>query len=150
MKTLQIEIPEGYEIDQFNKETGEISFKKVEKSITDRIKTISDIFDYHGINIEAFYCEHENHSKDEIAYTILKLLCSALNEGWKPDWDNPNELKYYPWFEIGGSSGFQFNDYDCWRSLSDVGSRLCFKSRELAEYAGKQFTDLYKQFMLPD
>lgn len=33
-------------------------------------------------------------------------------------------------------------------SASFVGSRLCFKSSELAEHAGKNFTSVYKQFMV--
>lgn len=148
MTTLQIEIPEGYEIEEFDKHTGKVSFREKPKKITERIKTVDDLLSMYGMSREEFDKQYDNLSSDEKAYKLLKLLCSALNEGWKPDWDNPNELKYYPWFEMGGSSGFRFYDYSYWRSA--VGSRLCFKSKELAEYAGKQFIDLYKQFMLSD
>ena len=78
---------------------------------------------------------------------IAELLCKSLNEDWTPDWDNSNEYKYYPWFKMG-SSGFRFGDCDGWDAVSGVGSRLCFKSRKLAEYAGEQFEDVYKQFMI--
>ena len=43
-----------------------------------------------------------------------------------------------------------FCDTGCDYSLATAGygSRLCFKDSDLAEYAGKQFTELYKNFIL--
>ena len=41
---------------------------------------------------------------------------------------------------------FSFNDSDNQYSRSAVGSRLCFKSKDLATYAGTQFLDIYKDF----
>lgn len=82
----------------------------------------------------------------------LFIIAEALNEGWKPDWTN-DDYKYYPWFDLekdedNNPSGFRLDYVDCHYSLSCVGSRLCFKSRELAEYAGTQFTDLYRDLMV--
>jgi phage pi2 protein 07 len=78
-------------------------------------------------------------------YKLIKLA-QALNEGWKPNWNNSSEYKYYPWFK-GSGSGLSFGDYVYSGSLTSVGSRLCFKTRELAEYAGKQFTAIYSEFL---
>jgi hypothetical protein len=86
------------------------------------------------------------------AHAKLVIIARAANKiankgkEWTPDWSNYNQWKYYPWFEMGGSSGFRFYDCDFWHSDSDVGSRLCFISREAAIYIGKQFTDLYKDY----
>ncbi|WP_271730210.1 hypothetical protein, partial [Aquimarina algiphila] len=71
----------------------------------------------------------------------------SLNEGWLPDWDNGEYDKYYPWFKMS-SSGFRYDGYGLRVSGSAVGSRLCFKSSELARYAGEQFTDVYRKFMI--
>ncbi len=96
----------------------------------------------------------EKHQKALLAHYKLVIIAEALNEGWQPDWSNYNEYKYYPWFEIDASkdnpagSGFSGSNYDCWDTNSYVGSRLCFKSRELALYAGKQFEDLYIEYFL--
>lgn len=81
---------------------------------------------------------------------IARVLNKLANKGkaWKPDWNNGQLDKYYPWFERGGSSGFRYDDCDGWRSASGVGSRLCFISREVGEYAGKQFIKLYKDYFL--
>jgi hypothetical protein len=89
------------------------------------------------------------HHQDALtAHTKLVIIAEALNEGWKPDWKNGKWDKYYPWFDLSSGSGLSYYDYVNRNSYSAVGSRLCFKSRELAEYAGKQFEDLYKKYFL--
>lgn len=90
----------------------------------------------------------KHHQDALIAHAKLVIIADALNEGWKPDWKNFNEWKYYPWFDLSSGSGLAYYVYafDC--STSGVGSRLCFKSPELAEYAGKQFKSLYQKYFL--
>lgn len=96
-------------------------------------------------------------SKDRkamIAHAKLVIIARAINrvanngKQWKPDWKNGQWDKYYPWFYLGGSSGFRCGDYAYWYSHSNVGSRLCFISRDVAEYAGKKFIKLYKDYFL--
>lgn len=112
------------------------------QKITDRVKTFEDACAIMGIQSTEVTSVYDEG--DDIAYKKLKVVVAALNEGWTPDWNNNNQPKYYPWFELQG--GFRLDGVDCGYALSYVGSRLCFKSRELAAYAGKQFEDLYKQF----
>ncbi|MDR3026017.1 hypothetical protein [Chryseobacterium sp.] len=149
METLKIEIPKGYEIEKFDTTTGVVSFKEKPKNIKERIKDFHDVLEVLGIDADDFEEENEGLEEDELAYRQIKLIVKALNEGWTPDWTNSSEAKYFPWFKMGSSSGsgFSFGDYAYWRTASYVGSRLCFKSRELAEYAGKQFTEIYKKYM---
>jgi len=92
--------------------------------------------------------------KAMIAHTKLVIIARALNKlanqgkQFKPKWGPSTDWKYYPWFEMGGSSGFRYDGYVTWRSSSHVGSRLCFISSEVAEYAGKQFIKLYKEYFV--
>lgn len=119
---------------------GEAFFKA---KITDRVKTFADACNVLGINSYGIVKSYD--SPDEAAYKQLKVIVQALNEGWTPDWNNDDQYKYYPWFNL--EDGFRFDCvYSHYCADSHVGSRLCFKSSELAEYAAKQFTDLYKQF----
>jgi hypothetical protein len=148
MQTLKIQIPEGFVIDDLDKASGEIRFKAKPKDVKQRIKTVEDVLVDNGFTQESFNEQFGNLEDDERAYIILKMLAKSLNEGWKPNWNDSNEYKYYAWFEMGGSSGFRCNGYDGWYSRSDVGSRLCFKTRDLAIYAGQTFTSVYKQFMV--
>ena len=87
-------------------------------------------------------------TQDEICYHKLKTITKALNEGWSPNWKDSFEKKWYPFFDT--YSGFEFRSTSYAYSHPSVGvtSCLCFKSEELAEYAGHKFTDIYKQFIL--
>lgn len=53
---------------------------------------------------------------------------------------------YYPFFDrSGGGFSYYGCDYSC--TYSSVGARLSYHSSELAIYAGKQFLDIYRDFM---
>lgn len=148
MKTLKIQIPAGFEVDSFDKLTGEVRLKEERpKKVTERVKTIDDVLRDHNLTSQQFDRQCEGLSDDEIAYRLVKLLAISLNEGWTPDWSNSNEVKYYPYFEMRGSSGFRFGGCGHWGTYSYVGSRLCYKTAELAKYAGTQFTELYERLM---
>ena len=149
MQTLKINIPKGFVIDKFDETTGEVSFKPTPKVVTERIKTFEDVLLENNTDQTHFDDECEGLTADEIAYKKIKLIAKALNEGWTPDWTNSNETKYHPYFLMGSPSGggFSYHDRGSWLTSSSVGSRLCYKSRDLAIYAGKQFTDIYEDFL---
>lgn len=95
----------------------------------------------------------EKDRKPLIAHYKLIVICEALNEGWTPDWNNDKWDKFYPWFYMEGSSSsgrFSFDDSGNRHSGSYCGSRLCFKSEDLADYAGTQFEELYKEYFIID
>ena len=114
-------------------------------------------------------------TEDFEAYLKLRIITAALNEGWEPQFTQDEE-RWFPWHVLwmerelaskdeewkrdrrlttmqnhrGGWAGFAFACSDHAPSLSGahIGSRLCFKSDTLAEYAGKQFIDLWMDFYL--
>jgi len=148
METLKIKIPKGFEVESFDTTTGEIKFKETPKDIRDRIKTFDDVLDHLDIDQDDFEDRIEDMTQDEAAYVKVKLIARVLNEGWIPDWTNSSEYKYYPWFKMGSPSGvgFSFVVNGDWTTDSNCGSRLCFKSRDLAIHAGKTFENIYKDF----
>jgi hypothetical protein len=119
------------------------------ENIMERIHDFSDILDEAGISEEEFAEQIKGLSEDEIAYKKMKLFTSVLNEGWGPDWNDSNEYKWYPYFDMGSKSGFGFSNADAGYGYAhaNVGSRLCFKSSALAEFAGKLFISIYKAFL---
>jgi len=147
--TLKIKIPEGFEIDSFEASTGEIKFKPIPKDIKERIKTFVDVLIELKIDGKEFFEQTKSLPTDELAYKQLKLVVQALNEGWMPDWTDSSQYKYYPWFKMGSPSGggFSYYDYGYWYTYSYVGSRLCFKSADLAKHAGQLFESIYKDFL---
>jgi hypothetical protein len=91
----------------------------------------------------------EDLKKPMVAAYKLMVIYMAINNGWKPNWNNYKQGKYYPWFEIL-SSGFGFSRaaYGDDGAVAGVGSRLCTDSSEKALYIGKQFEDIYRDFFL--
>ena len=93
----------------------------------------------------------EKYQKPLIANYQLMVIAEALNEGWTPDWSNGEWDKWYPWFDMDDSSSagrFSFYGAVLQYSYSNVGSRLCFKSEELADYAATQFLELYRELFV--
>ena len=67
----------------------------------------------------------------------------------KADWDNSDENKYYPYFIMSPSSfAFRGSYYGSACACAGRGSRLCYKTRELAEYSAKQFIDIWKDIQI--
>jgi hypothetical protein len=124
------------------------------QKITDRIKTFEDACAELGIDLDTSAVKSisvpqalTNDAASILAYSKLTIIARALNEGWVPDWKNSSQYKYYPWFKANAGSGLSFCGYGCANAGTRVGSRLCFKTSELAEYAGKQFEGLYNEFL---
>lgn len=92
----------------------------------------------------------ESDRQAMIDHAKLIIIAKAINGDWVPDWTNWDQRKFYPWFELGSSSGvgFAYNVDGDRGTHSDAGSRLCFESREKAEFAGKTFTELYKSYFV--
>lgn len=90
------------------------------------------------------------HQKAVTANYKLVIIAEALNEGWQSDWNNFDERKYYPWFDMETygdapkGSGLVYYDVGDFFTGCYASSRLCYKSTEIAKYAATQFVDLYK------
>lgn len=89
---------------------------------------------------------------DEIARRKLETITAALNDGWKPDWNNTSQAKWVPWFYIEpnqeeGATSACLASAHTFRvptaTTAYFGSRLCFKDARVARYAAQQFTELY-------
>lgn len=111
--------------------------------------------------------------KDVVAFLKLRIITEALNEGWHPKFTE-DEYRYYPWFYIYTKEEYDnFSEEEKRRcvgransnanadgglvcssassassdSNADSGVRLAFSNRDLAEYAGKQFIDIWADFV---
>lgn len=100
-----------------------------------------------AINEEVFNVFPKEDRKSMIAYHKLTIIARALNNGWLPDWENTNERKYYPIFRyVSAGLSYAYTDYAAALTHANVGSRLCFSSPTLAEYAAEYFADLYRDY----
>lgn len=122
-----------------------------------KIKTFEQACEALGIDANAlpdFSMIPEGHRKAMLAHYKLVIIVEAVNEGWKPDWSNHKEAKYELWPEVAPDKtkpsgfGLSFHDSHRWHSHTRVGSRLCFKNRELAKYTFETFKELYEDYFL--
>jgi hypothetical protein len=109
-------------------------------------KTFEEILAAANITAEDFAKSIANDTTDEAAYKKLKLIAKVANAGWEPNWDNGNEYKHYPYFDM--ENGFSFYYVGDWYSRSSVGSRLCFRNEEDAEAAATNFLDIYRDYFV--
>ncbi len=143
------------------------------KSLDDAIKELGE--DHQYVKAYRGWMRISNtECKDVTAYLRLRIICAALNEGWKPTFSE-GEFRYYPWFSICtkdecnnlNESG---NDYSIaplpsnynasaggglvscganfLSSFSSSGVRMALRSEELAKYCGKQFVDIWVDFLV--
>lgn len=158
MKTLQISEQKARELYKSGsselKSILEESFGKdfFSQKITDRVKTYEDACRELSMNpLDKNKLIGFGFTKHDIAYQKLVTIVKALNEGWVPDVCDYRVYRWYPWFKTNGSpSSFAFDVSYCGaaNAVAGCGSRLCLKSKELSEYCGKQFIDLWKQFII--
>ena len=151
------------------------------KDIKERVKTFDDAVSILGNDnqavIDYYAIADKTCTEDILAFTKLRVIAEALNEGWKPKFDG-DECRYYPWFYIytkeeyeeldededekkkcrvvgrsslnsvaDGGLVYAGADFASSFSGSSYGSRLAFKTRELGEYCGKQFIDIWEKFL---
>ena len=95
MKKVTIEIPEGKAL-KFK----DGAYVLVDDNIMERIKTFDDACrEVTGKSEKEWLAENEtkNMDKDVLAYLKMRIIVSALNEGWKPTFKE-DECRYYPYY----------------------------------------------------
>ena len=116
----------------------------------------------------------DKFSPNLAAYAKLCIIVAALNEDWELHWGS-DQVYYYPWFYIyskaevetmmqdrkdklvllGGDASYgsrcglgSVHSANAWSSAdAGIGSRLAFRSKELAIYCAEQFLDIWAQYI---
>lgn len=149
MKTFNIEIPEGYEIDQEKSTFEKIVFKEIKKGLPKTweeltkvegyyIGTCAGVSDYQGaskeVNKNVFATKEQ--AEAAVAMAQLSQLRDAYRQGWKPDWKNGSTKKYVIFCE---DSHFRI---DYWYTREYF---LSFESQAIAQEFLKNFKDLIEK-----
>ncbi len=146
--------------------------------VTSRVKTFEDACEELGEDHEAVKAYRDiewklgKDHKDLLAYLKLRIITTALNEGWQPQFTQ-GERRWYAWYDLVTPEQIEaMDDEEKCRcvgrsfsyagavgglvcsgasdassvSVASYGSRLAFKNEELAEYAGKQFIEIYADY----
>lgn len=156
------------------------------RPITERVKTFEDacnilgekhpcVIAYNAFEHDVMAAVDSKEIADVAAYLKLRIIASALNEGWQPEFTE-NEYRWYPWFYLytqeeidnmteerkkeislllwggrayGGSCcglGCVVSGGAFSGSDAACGSRLAVKSEELAKYFGRQFIEIWADY----
>lgn len=143
------------------------------KTFQDAVKELGD---EHPLVIEYItWCKQIGgvYSADVMAYLKLRIIAAALNEGWEPKFTK-DEWRYYPYFYVltkeeyeqlsaegkrrcvgrsdnnadaDGGLVYANSSHGSAGSYTYVGVRLAFRTRKLAEYAAKQFLNIWVDFV---
>ncbi len=111
-------------------------------SVQERVRLIADAYNAVGKS------RMIDSNPRIVAFHDLMVIAEALNEKWIANWGNETQHTWYPLFYMHPTKGLEFEGANAATTRSYAGSNLCFRSKELAEYAAKQFIDVYKKFML--
>lgn len=172
-KKIEIEVPNGKKPEWVNGVLTLVDEKP--KNVMERIKTFEDACNELGIDHNEWMQDKKELGleADVIAYLKLRIIAAALNEGWKPQFTT-DEYRYFPWFclytqseidemneedksrvvfrshyyaHANGGVAFANTCFDSSYTFTLIGSRLAFKTRELAEYAGRQFVEIWADYV---
>lgn len=172
-KKIEIEVPNGKKPEWVNGVLTLVDEKP--QNVMERVKTFKDACNELGFEHDKWVQDKKDLGleADVIAYLKLRIIAAALNEGWKPQFTT-DEYRYFPWFylytqsEIDemseeeksrvvfrsgdyasayGGVAYASTVYDSSGTGALIGSRLAFKTRELAEYAGRQFVEIWADYV---
>lgn len=76
-------------------------------------------------------------------HLLAEMICDVLNGDWKQDLSDKNQRRWFPLFDPQGV-GFSDSVYDNWFAYTTAGSRLCFKDKATADYAGQTFPEIFR------
>lgn len=136
------------------------------------IKTFEDACEHLGLDADAINRKYQFLPDHIISFIKLEIITKALNDGWQNslhndeysfynwcytltdeeaenwDWTNRVKIQYKRPDGTAGpgyaGSGNGWSDSD-----SNGGSRLAYRTREIAFYSLKQFTMLWESFWFP-
>lgn len=161
--------------DIFKQENVMERIKTFEDALAELGETHPLVKDYRLLMMDFKFVPSTKHvSKDVIAYLKLRIITAALNEGWEPTFVK-DEMRYSPCFYvlpkeeleqmndeqisriviytssnefIHAGITFATVDYASPNSITICGGRFFLKSLKLAIYCGKQFIDLWKDYLI--
>jgi len=150
MKTLKIEIPNGFEIDKENSTFEQIVFKEIKKELPktwEELKEISgyysnmhssiiDVGENEAIDGNQNIFATEEQAKASIALSQLSQLREVYRNGWVPDWTTFETKKYCIDF---------FNDKINFQTYEVSNTFLSFQNEKTRDLFLENFKDLIEQ-----
>lgn len=129
----KIEIPKGYEIDSFDRETGILKFKKINPM--EKFKHFNEVLEFNNIDKHCFQVYSSLFDARERAWLILSLLSKALN--------SVTDKKHGVWFYVD-YCGRDVYLSRCQGDLKGSTERITYNTGEACDFALKHYASMYR------
>lgn len=128
------------------------------KNIMERVKTFEDACELLGEDHQYVKAYREwmrisyAECKDITAYLKLRIICAALNEGWKPKYNGYKGHHYTLFYmctkkEYAELKGDNASSATAFSNIY-TGYMLTLKTEELANYCAEQFIDIWSDYLI--
>lgn len=140
MKSVKIEVPQGYEIDKEKSTFENIVFKEVKKELPETWEELKEIKGY-WIDDDSIISDNDNYiaidrnknvfatkeqAEASIALAQLSQLREVYRKGWVPNWSDDNELKFCIYFVEDRTDIVTYCETNQFLSFQDVETRDLF------------------------
>jgi hypothetical protein len=134
--------------DKLDEEFGSETFRKI--SWRD-LNSFEDLCKARGTTAAEFLDKLIDLPISQTQKTIAKfeLMNEGINQGWKPDILDTSQKKWFPIFSVSSRGlAFSYSGYCYDSAYAAVGFPFVFESKEQSDHAGKQFIQLWEEFIL--
>ncbi len=97
------------------------------------------------LTIEDFSFLPEDQRKKTLAFHKIQNIIKLFNEGWKPDFNNANQRKYYPYFVKNASGWVLFSSY--YRSSYSFDEVGFYQDEDTSNHCARLFLPIYNEYL---
>ena len=130
-----------------NIEGKEFTIEQLKELINKNEDKLEKVFHFNKTTEEQFNKKWEGFEEHEKYGALERLIVNFYNKGEKPNWENTDQHKYYPYF-IMNKDDFRYFYYDGYCNGSGVSSRLAFLRKEDMLEAVELYLNIYKKSRL--
>lgn len=140
MKTMKINVPDGYEIDQETSTFENIVFKEVIKK-----SPMDKVYEYHKTTKEDFEKLYENLPLSIKYIQKEAMIVSFYNKGEKVNVKDNKQKKWYAWFYL---NEFRFNGSNWGSGATDSPASLLFVGDNAEKNIKEAVVEFFEEFKL--
>ena len=130
-----------------NIEGKEFTIEQLKELINKNEDKLEKVFNFNKTTEEQFNKKWEGFEEHEKYGALERLIVNFYNKGEKPNWENINQYKYYPYFTMN-KNDFCYDFYHYYYTNSAVSSHLAFLRKEDMLEAVELYLNVYKKSRL--
>lgn len=81
-------------------------------------------------------------------YDKIKQIEKLFNQSWTKNWNDLNQNKYYPYFNLNTTTGVVGFCGSVTLAYGGYGQVAFYKDKQTSDYIGKTFWNIYKEILM--